>query len=420
MLRLDQAPPLSVPLRFFLTAPVFALLAALLALWEGPDIFESRWSPATLAITHLLTLGVLGMVMLGALLQILPVLAGAPVARPRAIAFAVHAGVTLGTLALAAGFLAVEPMLLAIAMGLLGFAFAVFLAALEWALWRVHVVNATVAALRLAGIALAVTVLLGLWFAAGRGDLAAMPAPALRELHPAWGLLGWSGILIVAVAAQVVPMFHMTPAYPRWMTRWLAFAALAALAAWSLAAWAGASGTAAIAAAAAVALYISFAVATLWLQARRRRRLPDVNLAFWRAGMLCAITGALLWLWTWFAGDSSWAMLVGVLAIAGALLSIVTAMLYKIVPFLAWLHLQERLGAQVPNVRQYLDERKQRRQLWLHLSSLALLAAAAAAPQVFAYAAALAFAASALQWGSNLLAIALEYRRFSPASARSA
>jgi hypothetical protein len=206
-------------------------------------------------------------------------------------------------------------------------------------------------------------------------------------------------------------MFHMTPAYPLWMSRWLAFAALAALAAWSIAAWAGAGGTAAIAGAAAVALYVSFAVATLWLQAKRRRRLPDVNLAFWRAGMVCAITGGLLWLWTSFAGDSSWAMLVGVLVIAGALLSIITAMLYKIVPFLAWLHLQARLGAQAPNVRQILDERKQRRQLWLHLLALALLACAAAAPQLFAHAAALAFAGSALQLGGNLLSIALEYRK---------
>lgn len=408
MLRLDQAPPFSVPLRFFLTAPVFAFLAALAALWQGPALFESRWSPAALAITHFLTLGVLGMVMLGAMMQILPVLAGAPVARPRAVAFAVHAGLTLGTLALAAGFLTAEPALMALAMGLLGFAFAAFLAALAWALWHVRVVSATVAALRLAGIALAVTVLLGLWLAAGRSGFGGMPAPGLRDLHPAWGLLGWAGMLIAAVAAQVVPMFHMTPAYPRWMSRWTAFAALGGLAAWSIAAWAGATGAATIIAAAPIALYAGFAATTLWLHAKRRRRQPDVNFVFWRAAVVCSIAAALLWLATPFWHGQ---MLVGVLVIAGALLSIVTAMLYKIVPFLAWLHLQARLGSQVPNVRQYLDERKQRRQLWLHLSALALLVAAALAPPFFAYPAALVFAASALQWSSNLLAITLEYRK---------
>jgi len=215
VLRLDQAPPFSVPLRFFLTAPVFALAAALVALWQGPDLFESRWSPAALAVTHLLTLGVLGMVMLGAMMQVLPVLAGAPMPRPREVASAVHAGLTLGTVALAAAFLTVNAALMAIATALLGFAFAVFLGALAWSLWRVRVVSPSVAALRLAGIALAVTVLLGLWLAAGRSGWLGMPAAALRDLHPAWGLLGWAGVLIAAVAAQVVPMFHMTPAYPK-------------------------------------------------------------------------------------------------------------------------------------------------------------------------------------------------------------
>ena len=70
-LSLEQAPPFSVPLRFFLTAPWFLVLAAALILWEGPGIFASRWLPATLALTHLLVLGFMAQVMLGALLQIL-------------------------------------------------------------------------------------------------------------------------------------------------------------------------------------------------------------------------------------------------------------------------------------------------------------------------------------------------------------
>ena len=392
MLRLDQAPPLSVPLRFFLTAPVFALLAALLALWEGPGLFESRWSPATLAVTHLLTLGVLGMVMLGAMMQVLPVLAGAPIPQPRKVAFAVHAGLTLGTLALAGGFLTAEPYVFHAALALLAIAFAVFVAAVALSLARVRISNPTIATLWLAVIGLAVTVVMGLWLAAGRSGLAGMPV-ALRDLHPAWGFLGWSALLIVAVASQFIPMFQMTRAYPRWMARWLPVAALAGLAAGWIAV--------------PIALYAAFAATTLWLQAKRRRRQPDLNLFFWRAGLACAIAAGALWFW-----DSSSAMLVGVLVIAGALLSVVTGMLYKIVPFLAWLHLQARPGGQAPNVREYLPERKQRRQLWLHLGSLALLAAAALAPRPFAYPAALVFAASALHWGANLLAMTFEYRKF--------
>ncbi|NOR73087.1 MAG: hypothetical protein GQ467_04370, partial [Mariprofundaceae bacterium] len=54
-LSLDQAPPLSVPLRFFLTAPLFGIAAALRMLTGGPVIFASRWSPSMFALTHLIT-----------------------------------------------------------------------------------------------------------------------------------------------------------------------------------------------------------------------------------------------------------------------------------------------------------------------------------------------------------------------------
>ncbi|HCN88160.1 MAG TPA: hypothetical protein DIT28_03155, partial [Oxalobacteraceae bacterium] len=95
-----QAPPISVPFRFFLTAPLFALLAAALMLWHGDDLFASRWSPATLAVVHLLTLGCMTMVMAGAMTQMLPVLAGAPVDRPRLVAAIVHPALSVGTLLL--------------------------------------------------------------------------------------------------------------------------------------------------------------------------------------------------------------------------------------------------------------------------------------------------------------------------------
>ena len=44
-------------------------------------IIATRWSPAALAATHLLTVGFLGQIMVGALLQLLPVLAGVPLPR---------------------------------------------------------------------------------------------------------------------------------------------------------------------------------------------------------------------------------------------------------------------------------------------------------------------------------------------------
>ena len=46
----DQAPPISAPLRFFLTAPLFAILAGLLIFGTETDALISRFSYETIAI----------------------------------------------------------------------------------------------------------------------------------------------------------------------------------------------------------------------------------------------------------------------------------------------------------------------------------------------------------------------------------
>ena len=55
LLSFEQSPPISAPLRFFLTAPLFGMLAGALLLWGGPDLLASRWTPGALALTHLIT-----------------------------------------------------------------------------------------------------------------------------------------------------------------------------------------------------------------------------------------------------------------------------------------------------------------------------------------------------------------------------
>jgi hypothetical protein len=120
---------------------------------------------------------------------------------------------------------------------------------------------------------------------------------ALTDLHAGWALLGWVGILVAGVAFQVVPMFQMTPEYPEWLGRHLTRMLATALALWSLAlAWPPAAPLGILAAAVLSVGYAAFAVATLGLQRRRKRRLPDVTLDFWRLGMACLLATLLLWL----------------------------------------------------------------------------------------------------------------------------
>jgi hypothetical protein len=105
LLSFDKAPPFAAPARFFLTAPLFLLAAALLLVFHGPELLASRWSPGLLAATHLVTVGFMLMVMCGALIQILPVVAGANLADSLGTARWLHAGLTSGAIVLAGAFL---------------------------------------------------------------------------------------------------------------------------------------------------------------------------------------------------------------------------------------------------------------------------------------------------------------------------
>lgn len=412
-LSLEQAPPISVPLRFILTAPLFALLAALLLAFAGPSAFASRWTPATLAATHLITLGFLGMCMVGALTQMLPVLAGAIIRAPRRMAWLTHAPLSAGVLLLGSGFLFGSRAALLAALPLLGWALLGFASIAGTALWRSPARNATVLAMKLALLALSVTTLLGVLLALGLSGIVTLALPRLTDAHASWGTLGWIGLLVVGVAYQVVPMFQLTRPYPEAMRQLLAPLLLAALLVGSFAYWH--SGGSWYWAGVATVL-AGFAAVTLNLQRQRRRRVPDVTLRFWRLGMLSMLCAILLWCVAQFAGwssDPSYSLALGSLWLVGFAMSAINGMLYKIVPFLVWLHLQSqaRPRGSVPNMKEVIGDTAARRHAAAHEIALALLLCATVWPMAFFYPAIALNSLSAALLGWNLLSALLIYRR---------
>ncbi|GBL45128.1 probable transmembrane protein [Sulfuriferula multivorans] len=419
-LSLQQAPPISVPFRFFLSAPLFLLLAALILLISGPQALVSRWTPALLALTHLVTLGFLTMTMIGALMQMFPVLADSPMPQPRRVAWMVHVPLVAGTAMLASGLFFSQTVLLDAAIFLLAFALGVFLIAAAYSLAASRVRHATIHAMRFAGIALMLTVGLGIALAGTLSGDFHFPVQELVRLHVAWGLPGWVGLLVMGVAYQVVPMFQLTPAYPARLTRWLGGSVFLLLCAGSLtsltspllASWGDSLAAGGIAIGFAV-----FAGATLYLQAKRRRRIVDVTQQFWRIGMLSLLSAVALWggaqLLTGIAADSRYPIVLGVLFMFGFAVSVVSGMLYKIVPFLIWFHLQGGLpkGSAVPNMKQIISGHAARRQMQAHLATLLLLLGSIAWPALV-YPAALTLGfASCLLW-LNLFAATRLYLKF--------
>ena len=128
-------PPIQVPLPFLLAAPCFALAAALLLAWQGETALASRWTPVTLAMTHLLTLGFLTMTIVGALFQLLPTVAGVGIPLARPVAALSWGALALGTLLLAGALgLGLGPAAYQAAAGVLGLAGFVVLAAVGTAI----------------------------------------------------------------------------------------------------------------------------------------------------------------------------------------------------------------------------------------------------------------------------------------------
>jgi hypothetical protein len=411
ILSFDQTPPLSGPLRFFLSAPLFSVAAAMLLFWQGPEALSSRWSPATLALTHLMTLGFLSMSMIGALLQILPVVAGIVIFRQHLTASAVHALLTAGAAMLAAAFWWSQPALFKFALLFLAPAFAWLLVACAIGLWHAHAPNAsaTVVAIRLAIAALLATIILGAALGSAFAWPLALPLMLLTDLHVLWGLLGWVGLLAIGVAFQVIPMFQVTPLYPRQITRWLAWTLFMLLIVRSIAGiifqqpphW-----IAAVLSAMILAGFVVFAAATLYLLWRRKRPKADATTLFWRTAMASLLGCAAVWIMRPATDHASYSLALGALFIVGFAYSAINGMLYKIVPFLLWYHLQSNMaadGKSAPGIQQLLPDSVAVKQFWVHLAALLLLVAAAIWPAALARAAALALCISAGALELNLL-----------------
>lgn len=407
----DTSPALSVPLRFFLNAPIFALLAAGLLVWEGPDAMASRWSPFSLALTHLFTLGILSSVMAGALMQILPVATGVRVAGAHTSAVVVHTLLTAGTLALSSAFMIGAPALYAIALLLLAAAFAWFLAACAIGFWRYRRaarkgVADVLGASRLALVALLVTIALGLLLAGAQAFGIPLPIVALTNLHAVWGLSGWVGLLTIGMAYQLIPMFVVTEPYPRVFAVGLAPIVFVLLALISFGA-ALAPRVETPLGALLLAAYSAFAVVTLRLLWTRKRPAADATTLFWRTAMLCLTGCGPLWAIHVETGNPACAVTFGVLLLFGVAWSLVNGMLYKIVPFLLWYHAQRSLTGTAtrfaPKVKDMIPDRAASLQFWAHLAALALLLAASLRPIVFTRVSGLAAAVSAAWLGLNVV-----------------
>lgn len=420
-LSLQQAPPFSVPARFLVSAPLFGLIAALILLWQGPQIINHRWTPEILAVTHFLTLGFLAMSMLGAMMQLLPVLMGMVIPRPILFSSLIHTGLFLGSACLGLAWLIHIKVLFIIAMVLLGFSISVFSIVMIERLYHSESAHVTRSMMLQALIALLVTASVGIYLAMGHAWEDIPLTRQLTDLHLGWGLLGWVLLLVIAVAYQVIPMFQITDEYPVLHQRWLGliiFTAMLGLSAtyiWPMPL------LKTVCSALLAASVMAFALTTLWILHNRRRQLPDLTLNFWRLSMTSLIVLVLSWSIATLLHQEIPVLLLGTLMIHGFAMTAVNGMMYKIIPFIIWLHLSARnktlrdegkreAQVKVPHMRKIIPEAAGMWQFRIHLTSVVLLALATLWPHWLFYPAAVAFVTAQAVLLVNLSRAALFYK----------
>jgi len=307
--------------------------------------------------------------MLGALFQMLPVIAGVVIETPVTLALRTQYLLLLGTIFLLLTFAKGGTALPAAAAFFLT---AALLPPIFQILRRLLKLPSHSSSSRGMGFALfnlTVLLLLGLSMLGMRGGIDLGDYAALKSVHLAFGLYGWIALLIVSISFQVIEMFYVTPAYPKPVGRSLPFGIsalltgelIAALFAPALISW--------IEVSIALAL-LGYALLTLRRLSQRQRPLADATVWFWRVGMGSLALSMALQLCSELTACPGTLQAIIETLYATFALSILFAMSYKIVPFLTWFHLNAQGYFTAPMMHEVIHPRYAMRHLALHLTTL--------------------------------------------------
>jgi hypothetical protein len=372
-------PPIDLPFRFFLTAPVFIIICALLIFFSGETLWLSRWQPRMLALTHGFTLGFITMIMMGALLQFLPVIGGVGIANPRRIVSFCHSALVIGTLCLMANFIWPNSLLTLISLLLLVLGVGIYIVAIALVLLKRLSKGGSIIGIRLAVILLFLTVLFGALLLSLSLPISvelsifgsSLMGKSLTNSHAILGLVGWGCLMIISVSFQVIPMFHVAPSFSNHISRYLPSILFILL----------------LLAIFQPIMFIPiiflvhglYAFSLLFVISKRKRKIPDNTIHFWQLGALSLIILNIIY----FIPEAylpekvvhNKVVLLVTFYIYFYLVAIIQGMLLKILPFLSYTHLQQRCMTNfsamqyLPHMHEFLDKKHGQWLFYLHLIS---------------------------------------------------
>jgi len=367
-LSLDQAPPLSVVFRFFLSGALFGLLLGVFIFFFKTAIFEAHRSEAIIVI-HTLTLGIMLSFMFAALFQMLPVIAGVKLTNPVQKANWLQYPLVIGILTLLMAFWTALPWLYLGASLLLGGSLLYISLIMLQNLRKLEHHSSSSKGMLIALVSLVMVVVLALYMTASlAGVLDGDYFMHIREGHYSFGLFGWVSLLIISISFQVIEMFYVTPPYPKIVSASLPLTLFALImVTFMVGSFIPLAGN--IAEILLGLLLIGYALLTLLRLTQKKRPLSDATIWFWRVGLVSLILSMLSMLGVMYSPNEILHTLSSLFFTFFAL-SIVFAMFYKIVPFLTWFHLNAQGYFTAPMMHEVIHPKTALKHLYIHLATL--------------------------------------------------
>ncbi|AAC07022.1 hypothetical protein [Aquifex aeolicus] len=351
-LNLLYLPPFSIIARFFITALIFLNLEFLFLLYQAFNK-EFYLTPSV----HVFTLGFMASTMIGALFQMLPVVAGAVIEDPLKKATFVHIGLTLGTLFLVYGLYSFNKVAL-LGLFFLLISLLYISSLMLYKLLRIKNLRDAPRGFRFAlgsftaGIILATFLVLNLF------GFINLNHKYLFDLHMSFMLFGWTATLVASVSFQVIEMFFVTPPYPKFISSYLPKTVFTLLVLkvflpnFSL-----------------IDVFISliftiYAFFTIKLLLRRKRKIKDPLISLWYVSMTFLIISCVLFP---FRENLFYLFLI---SFGMFVLSVIMAMMYRIIPFLVWMHLSTKGVPKAPTMFEVIPQKKMWNNFYLHIISI--------------------------------------------------
>lgn len=338
--RVDRAPRPDLPMRYLLAGVTGFLVFAGAVPWLAPDLLRGNDDPHVFALTHLAVLGWITMVMMGALYQLFPVALSGEIRDPALGRwnFWVYG---IGVAGFVPSFFLNWTLGVAIFGALTVAGIVHFVANLLRSYPSIRIWHPMASYLLAALGWLVLTIVFGFAYALNWQFRWFAVSDAMLAAHVHLGLAGWLSLTLMGVSYKLVAMFALAYGHSERVARWN-------LGAWNL----GLAGLTlsllfqphtmlvllfAIWLAASAVVFVADMV--LLLRKRRRRRL---SLEQWHSfvafGSLLVAAGMGVLLASGHPLTRTWVVAYGYVAIVGWFGFSIIGKLYKIIPFLAWLH----------------------------------------------------------------------------------